>query len=42
MYETDLLILNSNPLDDLENLIDIDIIFSNGVLINRDALLKLQ
>jgi len=39
-YEADLLILNSNPLDDLKNLNDIDQIISNGKIINREDLLK--
>ncbi len=41
-YEADLLILNANPLEDLENLNDIDRIISNGKIINREALLKLE
>jgi hypothetical protein len=41
-FEADLLILNSNPLDNLKNLTDIEQMFSNGVEINRESLLKLK
>ncbi len=39
-YEADILILNTNPLDDIGNLTDIDRMFSNGVEIDRDRLLN--
>ena len=39
-FEADLLILNSNPLDDIANLTDIDQMFSNGKFIDRHALLQ--
>ncbi len=38
-FEADILILNSNPLEDIENLTDIHRMFSNGVEIDRDQLL---
>jgi len=41
-FEADLLILNSNPLDDISNLTDINQMFSNGKLIDRNALLQLN
>ena len=41
-FEADLLLLNSNPLDDITNLTDINQMFSNGKLIDRNALLQLN
>ena len=38
-FEADMLLLNRNPLDDLTHLQDIDKLFNNGRLINRDSLL---
>ncbi len=38
-YFADILILNSNPFENLENLKDIDLIFSGGKIINREKLL---
>jgi imidazolonepropionase-like amidohydrolase len=38
----DLLLLAANPLDDLENLKKIDMLWLNGQLIDRPALLKIK
>ncbi|HFA50945.1 MAG TPA: hypothetical protein ENJ95_18195 [Bacteroidetes bacterium] len=39
-YAANILILNKNPLDDLENLKDIETVILNGRLIEREGLLK--
>jgi len=40
-FEADILVLDKNPLENLENLNSIDFLFNNGIEINLDSLLKL-
>ena len=39
-YFADLVILNSNPLDDIENASDIDTVIKNGVVYPADSILR--
>jgi imidazolonepropionase-like amidohydrolase len=39
-YFADLVILNSNPLDDIKNSSDIDTVIKNGVLYQADSILR--
>jgi imidazolonepropionase-like amidohydrolase len=39
-YFADLVILNSNPLDDIKNSSDIDTVIKNGVLYRADSILR--
>jgi imidazolonepropionase-like amidohydrolase len=39
-YFADLVILNSNPLDDIANASDIDVVMKNGVSYPVDSILK--
>lgn len=39
-YFADLVILNSNPLDDIKNASDIDTVMKNGVAYRADSILK--
>jgi imidazolonepropionase-like amidohydrolase len=39
-YFADLVILNSNPLDDIKNISDIDTVVKNGVAYPADSILK--
>jgi imidazolonepropionase-like amidohydrolase len=39
-YFADLVILNSNPLEDIKNSSDIDTVIKNGVLYQADSILR--
>lgn len=39
-YEADILILDKNPLEDLDNLQEVSILINNGQIINRESLIK--